>query len=104
MITSDHQPSKEESVVTRTVTLELPEDLVSLLGSPEEAATIAKEVLVLELLRKARISQGKAAHLLGLTRWELLDLMAVHEVPSGPENAEEARQEIEEARRFLKRG
>jgi predicted HTH domain antitoxin len=81
-------------------TLELPEDLVALFASPEEAAARAKEALVLELLRQGRISQGKAAHLLGITRWAMLDLMAVHQVPSGPADAEEMRRELEELDRF----
>ncbi|MGH2370441.1 MAG: UPF0175 family protein [Chloroflexota bacterium] len=85
---------------TRTLTLELPEELVVLLGSPEGAAAKAKEALVLDLLRGARISQGKAAHLLGLTRWQMLDLMAQHHISSGPETTEEMRQEVEELHRF----
>jgi predicted HTH domain antitoxin len=87
---------------TRMLTLQLPEELVALLGSPEAAAARAKEALVLELLREARISQGKAAQLLGITRWEILDLMAQHQIPSGAETAEEMRQEVEEMRRFLR--
>ena len=87
-------------MATRTIELELPEDLVALLGSPEAAASKAKEALVLELLREARISQGQAAQLLGLTRWDVLDLMARHQIPSGPETGEEMRQDIESARRF----
>ncbi|MBI4493479.1 MAG: UPF0175 family protein [Chloroflexi bacterium] len=76
----------------------MPEELVALLGSPEAAIAKAKESLVLELLREARLSQGQAARLLGLTRWDILDLMAQHDIASGPETAEEARQEIEDAR------
>lgn len=87
-------------MATRTIELELPEDLVALLGSPEAAASKAKEALVLELLREARVSQGQAAQLLGLTRWDVLDLMARHQIPSGPETAEEMRQEIENVRHF----
>jgi predicted HTH domain antitoxin len=83
------------------MSVELPEELVALLGSPEAAAAKAKEALVLELLREARISQGKAARLLGISRWEILDLMARHRISSGPETAEEMRQEVEDLRRYL---
>lgn len=86
---------------TRTVTLELPEELVGLLGSEEEAAAKARESLVLELLREARIGQGFAAEVLGVTRGDILDLMVAHRIPSGPETAEEARREIEDIRRLL---
>ena len=87
-------------MATRTLALDLPEELIVLLGSPETAAAKAKEALVLALLREARISQGEAGRLLGLTRWEILDLMAQHAIPSGPETAVEMRQEIEDLRRF----
>ncbi len=92
----------EERVAATTVTLELPEELVALLGSPEAVAARVRESLVLDLLREARISQGRAASLLGVTRWDILELMARHCIPSGPETAEEMRQEIETARRFVR--
>ncbi|MBA2416925.1 MAG: UPF0175 family protein [Geodermatophilaceae bacterium] len=79
-----------------TQSLELPDELIALFASPEEAATQAKEALVWELLRHERISQGKAAHLLGVDRWHMLDLMARHQVPSGPADAQEMRRELEE--------
>ncbi|MBI3974576.1 MAG: UPF0175 family protein [Chloroflexi bacterium] len=87
-------------MATQTLPLELPEDLVTLLGSPEEAAARAKEALVLELLRQGHISQGKAAHVLGIDRWAMLDLMAQHQILSGPVDAEEMRREVEELERF----
>ena len=80
------------------LTLELPDELLDLLGSPEVVAVKVREALVLDLLRDGRISQGQAARLLGITRWDVLDLMAQHGVPSGPESAEEMRQEIDAAR------
>jgi predicted HTH domain antitoxin len=81
--------------------VELPEELVALLGSPEAVAAKAKEALVLELLREARISQGKAARLLGISRWEILDLIARHRISSGPETAEEMRQEVADLHSYL---
>ena len=89
-------------MATCALTLELPEELVALLGSPEAAAAKAREALVLALLREGQISQGKAARLLGLTRWDVLDLMVQHQIPSGPATPEELRQEVEDARRFLR--
>lgn len=86
-----------------TVTFDLPDELVALLGSPTAAAAKAKEALVLDLLREARISQGKAARLLGITRWDVIDLMARHQIPSGPVTEEEVRQEIETIEHYLRR-
>jgi predicted HTH domain antitoxin len=85
---------------TRTLSVELPDELVALLGTPEVAAARAREALVLDLLRQARISQGKAAELLGLSRWDLLELMVQHRIESGPETAVEMAQEIDEMRRW----
>ena len=53
---------------------------------------------MLDLLREARISQGYAARMLGITRWDILDLMALHAIPSGPETPEEMRRDVEAAR------
>ena len=85
-------------MATCTLAVEVPEDLVTLLGSPETAAAKAREALVLQLLREGLISQGKAARLLGITRWDILDLMAQHQIPSGPQTVDEMRQEIEDMR------
>jgi predicted HTH domain antitoxin len=90
-------------MATRVLELELPEEVIGLLGAPGEASAKATEAIVLELLREARISQGKAAELLGITRWEMLDLMAHHRIESGPATAEEMQQEIDAMRRFVGR-
>ena len=86
-------------MVSTTVTLDLPDEVLALLGPPETFAAKVRESLVLDLLRDARISQGRAAHLLGITRWDILDLMAHHAILSGPETAEEMDRDIEAARR-----
>jgi predicted HTH domain antitoxin len=88
-------------VAMLSMNLELPEELVALLGSPEIAAARARESLILELLRESVIGQGKAAQLLGIGRSEILALMAHHRIPSGPETAEEMRQEVEDLHRYL---
>lgn len=78
-------------MATRTLTLEVPEELIRLVGPPEAAAALAHEALVMELLRRAAISQGTAARLLGRTRWDVLELMGKYNVESGPETVEESR-------------
>ena len=53
-----------------TLMLELEDELMSLLHqSNVPAPQAARELLVLELYRQARISSGMAAELLGMTRW-----------------------------------
>ncbi len=91
-------------MATRTISFELPDELVAFLGSDEVAAAKAKETLILELLRESRISQGRAAELLGITRWDILDLMVEHQISSGPETAEELEREVEYLRRLRERG
>ncbi|HEX2170851.1 MAG TPA: UPF0175 family protein [Dehalococcoidia bacterium] len=80
----------------------MPDDTLELLGSSEAAAVKAKQALILDLLREARISQGKAAHLLGLTRGEILDLMAAHRIPAGPATEVELAAEMNVIRAILR--
>ena len=88
---------------TITFTLDLPEALIESLGTEDELNSRALEALVLQLLREAQISQGLAARVLGITRWDILNLMALHQIPSGPVTAEEMQQDIENARRYSRR-
>jgi predicted HTH domain antitoxin len=87
-------------MTARTITIELPDELLAILGDLPTIGERAREALVLALLRDAEISQGKAAQLLGITRWDILQLMARHRIESGPETAEEMERDIENARRF----
>ena len=82
----------------RTITIELPADLVAALDSLDGIEDRAWQALVLDLLRNAEISQGKAARLLNVTRYDIIDLMARNRIPSGPQTAEEAERDVEAAR------
>lgn len=66
-------------MATRKVEFEvnLPDEL---LENPDQLNDQAKEAYVMELLRRHKISQGKAAELLGVSRWDLPEIMARHEV------------------------
>jgi predicted HTH domain antitoxin len=48
----------------------------------------------MELLRQHVISQGKAAELLQLNRWDLSEVMGRHKVPSIDLTPEELQQEL----------
>jgi len=61
---------------TVTVPIILPRKFVALLGAPEQAAETAREYILLGLYVEGRISGGKAAELLGLTRRGFLSLLA----------------------------
>ena len=84
------------------MSLELPDDLVALWGSPQAAAAKAKEALVMELLREARIGQSRAAELLGISRGAVLDLTVQYGVPSGPSTADETDREVADMRSWLR--
>lgn len=64
-----------------TVQIDVPEVLLNLVGSPEIASVEAKEAFVLNLVRKGQISRSKAAELLGVSLWELPELLARYEIP-----------------------
>ncbi|GEM_PF-654876 len=61
---------------TLTLPITLPGELVALLGAPAQAAETAREYILLGLYVEGRISAGKAAELLGLTRPGFLSLLA----------------------------
>jgi predicted HTH domain antitoxin len=56
-----------------TIQLELEEDLASLLSQTNQPVQqAAREMIVLELYRRGTVSSGKAAQLLGMTRWQFI--------------------------------
>ena len=61
---------------TLTFPVTLPREFVTLLGAPTQAAEIAREYILLGLYLEGRISGGKAAELLGLTRRGFVSLLA----------------------------
>jgi len=72
---------------TRVVAVELPTSLVDRVGSVEALTDRARRALVLDLLREVDITQGEAALLLGVTRYNILDLMVHERIPAGPPTA-----------------
>jgi predicted HTH domain antitoxin len=74
--------------------LELPDELFAQLRQ-EDIEKKVKEALVMGLLREHRLSQGKAAEILGVSRHELFDLMTNHHVPVIDLNAEELKNELQ---------
>ena len=63
-----------------TVDLDLPDDVANQF-QPNELQRKMKESLVMEFLREHRISQGKAAELLGVSRNALFPLLSKYQVP-----------------------
>lgn len=74
----------------KSFTVELPPELLELLGSEEEARRDARIAVVLDLVRRGRISRAKAAELLGLMLWDLPGLLAEYRIPWFEYSAEDA--------------
>jgi predicted HTH domain antitoxin len=81
--------------ILRTVSIELPEDVVKLFGEKELEASLKKWTL-LELVRTGKLSSGKAAEILGITRWEFMELMSSHDVPIANFPEEELERQMKE--------
>ena len=84
---------------TKDIRFRLPERLVP---DRARAAEEAREALIMKRLREGQISQGYAADLLGLTRWEMMQLMGAYGLSVFAEQTEEElRREVEESLREL---
>jgi predicted HTH domain antitoxin len=67
---------------TLTVTLEFPRDLLGALDIPaSEVEDELRELIALALFREGRVSSGKAAELLGISKLDFVQLLAQHEIP-----------------------
>lgn len=74
---------------TRKLEMELPEEIIAYFGSIDEVELKMKQAAVLELLRRKKVSQGKAAELLEMNRWDFYQLMAEHNIPMVDLSSEE---------------
>ena len=64
-----------------TIEIPFPADFIALLGTQLQAAATAREYIILGLFQEDRISGGKAAELLGLTRLGFVALLARKGIP-----------------------
>lgn len=73
-----------------TVQLELPRDVLAALDISEaELEPRLKMLIALELFRQGRISSGKAAELLDISKVAFIQLLAHHDIPYFTETPEE---------------
>jgi predicted HTH domain antitoxin len=64
-----------------TISLNLPRDLLGALNIPEsQLPQQILEILALDLFRQQRISAGKAAELLGISKISFIELLARHKI------------------------
>jgi len=80
---------------TLKVNLRLPKDLLGALNIPEtQLEAHILELVALELFRQERISTGKAAELLGISKWEFIQLLAQHNISYFSESSAELTAEV----------
>jgi predicted HTH domain antitoxin len=81
-----------------TITVQIPDALLEGLGeSPEEIGREARVAMAIHLYGRGLISQGRAAELAGLNRWEFIDALGQAGVPACQVTSEELEQEVERA-------
>ncbi len=85
--------------MSRSIEVHLPKEMLETFEREDLSAT-AKEALVMTLVREHRVSQGKAAELLGVSRYQLADLMAKHHVPAFDYGDDELAREMRAASRL----
>lgn len=79
----------------KTISIKLPDEIVALFGEDELEASLRKWA-VLELVRAGKLSAGKAAEALEMTRWEFMELMSDYDVPMADFPAEELERQLVE--------
>jgi len=80
--------------------MEIPDELLELLGSEDEAAKEAKQSLVLDLVRRGRISRAKAADLLGIDLWDMPAFLAEYKIPWFDYSKKQMKQDMATLRKF----
>lgn len=79
----------------KAISIELPEEIVDLFSEGELEISLRKWA-VLELVRTGKLSSGKAAEILGMTRWDFMDLMSEYDVPTANFSEEELERQLRE--------
>ena len=78
-----------------TVSLNLPRDLLGVLNVPETSlSNRLRELIALELFREGLISSGKGGELVGISKWDFIQLLARHNIPYFNQTPEELMAEV----------
>lgn len=84
------------------VELNVPRDLLGALNVTEkELGPHLKKLVALELFREERISSGKAAELLGISKAEFIDLLDRHGISYFTETPDELAAQVKAVRKKL---
>ena len=85
-----------------TVSLNLPRDLLGVLDVPEpNLENRLRELIAIELFREGLISSGKGGELVGISKWDFIQLLAKHNIPYFNETPEELVAEVANLEKLL---
>jgi predicted HTH domain antitoxin len=80
---------------TVTVALDLPRNLLGALDVPQtQLEAHLRELIALELFRERRITSGKGAELLGISKLEFIYLLARRQIPYFTESPDELADDV----------
>jgi hypothetical protein len=86
---------EDNEVAEKRFEVELPEEVLLGFGWAEgEVSRRVREALLMDLLRLDKLSEAQAADMLGLDRWELLEMMGRYRVPAIRMSREALQQEL----------
>jgi predicted HTH domain antitoxin len=84
----------------KIIEIPVPDEIINILGSEDAAEKGAREAFVFDLVRRGKISKGKAAELLGISLWELPELIAQYQIPWFSSSSEDLGKDLETLRKF----
>jgi predicted HTH domain antitoxin len=74
--------------------IDLPDELLQVLGSEDEARRDAKTALILDLVRRGKVSRARAAEFLQISLWDLPALLSQYQIPWFDYSAETLREDL----------
>ncbi len=87
---------------TLNVEMEFPRDILGVLDVPEnQIGNKLRELIVLELVRNGRISTGKGAEILNISKFEFIGILAKNDIPYFTESPEEMERRVAVAERKI---
>lgn len=89
--------------MSKTISIEVPDELMELLGSEDEIIREAKQALVLDLVRKGRISKAKAAELLDINLWDMPEFLSRYKIPWFDYSREQLEKDLETLHKLEKK-
>jgi predicted HTH domain antitoxin len=85
-----------------TIAVDLPRDLLGALDIPQtQLEARMRELIALELFREGRISSGKGAEILGVSKLEFIQRLSKYNIPYFTESAEELATDVKNLEQLL---